>query len=421
MLTDKWKPLYAPDVETGAGEPAAPAEPPVPMNERPVDGPGSGRSVLRQQLEKNVDTVRKAETQRKPPQRSRARQEMEAAAQEPAQGQQPAQEPAQGQEPAQEPAQGQEPATELKAPEGWTKEAKAEWENLPPQVQAAVAKREVDMANGVNEIKKKYADIDGALQPRLDVIRRHGHTPAEAVNQLFAWFEAISANPQVAFPALAQSFKFDIRTIPGLAQAMQQYQQSAQQQPAQGQQQQPAQGQPGQPPVDMPPAVQQYINSLKQELQEFKQGVGQNFQQLTNSFAQQSQAKTEEILMNWAKDKPYFEDVRRHMAHLISSGAVPPMANGNADLDKAYDMAIFAIPDVRTKILADQQKAADNARTAKAAAERAAQQEQANKARRASGGSLTPGAPGNLIAPGKPKKGKSVRESIMEAREELSE
>jgi len=98
------------------------------------------------------------------------------------------------------------------------------------------------------------------------------------------------------------------------------------------------------------------------------------------------------------------------------------MANGNADLDKAYDMAIFAIPDVRTKILADQQKAADNARTAKAAAERAAQQEQANKARRASGGSLTPGAPGNLIAPtGKPKKGKSVRESIMEAREELSE
>ena len=418
MFTDKWKPLYSPDVDAGAPEPGGgtggePATPPIPRNEAPVDGPGSGRSQLRQQLEKNVDTARKAEGRepaRKQPQRSRARQEMDAQAQEPEPGQQ---EPVAGEEPA-ESAQGQQVQT--KPPEGWAKEAKAVWEQLPPEIQTAVSKRETDMAKGVDDLKKKYTEIDQALQPRMDVIRRHGHTPAAAINQLFAWFEAISANPQVAFPALAQSFKFDLRTLPGLVQAAQ----AQQQQPQPGQQ--PVQGQQPAQQTDIPPALQQYIGQLQQEVQALKEGVGQQIGQLTSSFAQQSQAKTEEILANWAKDKPYFEDVRKMMAHLITSQAVPPLPNGNADLDKAYDMAMFALPDVRTKILADQQTAAEEARKVKAAAEKAAQQEQANKARRASGGSLTPSAPGNVIAQqGKPKKGKSVRESIMDARAELSE
>jgi hypothetical protein len=33
---------------------------------------------------------------------------------------------------------------------------------------------------------------------------------------------------------------------------------------------------------------------------------------------------------------------------------VPPLQNGNADLDKAYDMAVFADPAVRAKAFAAQ-------------------------------------------------------------------
>ena len=388
-------------------ETQAPAEAPVPLNETPVDGPGSGRSEIRKQLEKSVDEARKTERPRDDRRpnakvtKSRARQEIEEQEQEA---------PA---EPAEAEAPEPDAQPETKAPDGWTKEAKAEWANLPPQVQAAVAKREADVAKGVQDLQKKYSDIDQALQPRMDVIRRHGHTPAQAVNQLFAWFEALSANPGVAFPALANSFKYDLRTIPGLV--------PQQQQQAPAQQQQVLDPKTQVDPAAIPPAVETYVKTLEQKIAELQQGFSTQLGQLSSSFQQQSQAKTEEILANWSKDKPYFEDVRRMMAHLIASHAVPPLPNGTADLDRAYDMAMYAVPEVRGKVLADQQKAQADAAKAKQTAEKAAQQAAADKARKAAG-SLSQSAPGSPIAPqGKGKKGKSVRESIQEARDELAD
>jgi hypothetical protein len=261
------------------------------------------------------------------------------------------------------------------------------------------------MAKGVDALKKTYNELDQVLQPRMDVIRRHGHTPAQAVNQLFAWFEALSANPQAAFPALAQSFKFDLKSLPGMvAQAAQAAVD-------------PAKALPAVKPEDIPP----YVKTLEQQIAEIKQGFTQQIGQLSNTFAQQTQAKTEEILANWSKDKPYFEEVRKMMAHLIQSQAVAPLPNGSADLDKAYDMALYALPEVRQKVLAEQAEKAEAARKAKLDAEKKAQQAQADKARKASG-SVVGGAPGSpSTAQGKPKKSKSVRESIMEAREQLSE
>lgn len=396
------------DTETQAPE-EAPVETRVPLNETPVDGPGSGRSTLRQQLEKNVESARKPAEAKPAPKgqttkKSRARQEMEEQAA-------PEEAPAEGEVAAEETPEG-DGGTTLKAPEGWAKEAKAVWEQLPPTVQAAVNKREADMAKGVDDLKKKQGEIDQVLQPRMEVIRRHGHTPAQAVNQLFSWFEALSANPQVAFPALAQSFKFDLRAIPGLLPQQQQT-------PAQQAAQVDPKAQPA--PEEIPVGVQNYVKTLEQKINELQQGVSQQFSQLSNSFQQQTQAKTEEILTNWAKDKPYFEDVRRVMGQLIQSGTVAPLQNGSADLDKAYDMALWAMPEVRQKVQADLKTKDDAARKAKADTEKRAQQEQADKARRASAGSLTGGAPGNPVQPGKPKKGKSVRESIMEARQELAE
>lgn len=403
MFVDKWKPLLAPETEVGSD---APAEAPVPMNEAPVDGPGSGRSEIRKSLEKGFADARK-ETEREDRrdrdtgrfQKSRARQEQELQEQE--------QEAPEQQEQEGTPVEAGDEDTgfEIVAPEGWTKDAKAEWANLPPAVQAAVTKREVDMAKGVEELKKKYTEIDNALAPRLETIRRHGHTPAAAVNQLFAWFEALGANPQVAFPALANSFKFDLRTIPGLG----------------PQQQQPAQV-PEKPQKEVgAPEIPEYAKTLEQKIAELQNQFQYQLGQLSTNFQAQTQSRTEENLAVWSKDKPYFEEVRQFMGQLIGSGTIPPLPNGNADLDKAYETALWAMPEVRAKVQADMAQKQAEARRAKAAAEKAAQQEAADKARRATG-SLAPGAPG---APAqdtkKGKKGKSVRESIMEARQELSD
>ncbi len=395
------------NVDTGTPEPAAPP----PINERPADGPGSGRSELRKELEKSVDTARKAERGREAPPKkyvSTARKNAEE------QGQQPVEEAA---APAEGEAAPAEPA--VAAPEGWAKEAKAEWENLPPAVQAAVAKREVDMAKGVEDLKKKYGEIDQVLQPRMNTIRQHGHTPAQAVNQLFAWFESLSANPQVAFPALAQSFKYDLRSIPGLI--PQELIQLWQEKQAAGKQPAPQPGAEAQPVGGIPPEVQKYINELNQKLEDLQQGFTSKINEVNSSFQQQSQAKTEEILASWSKGKPYFEEVRRTMARLIASQEVPPLPNGAADLDRAYDMALWALPEIREKILADQRQKAEEAQRAKQAAERKAQQDQADKARRVQAGSLSSSAPGAPSLPAKGKKGKSVGESLRETIAELRE
>ena len=265
-------------------------------------------------------------------------------------------------------------------------------------------KREADMAKGVEELKGKYKDIDTAFAPHMDAIRRHGHTPAQATAQLFGWFQALAANPKVAFPALAKSFNIDLATL--IAQPQQQ------QQPAGGEQQQPAGA--------IPPELQKYITDLQAELGQVKQAFTQEIGGLKSTFQQQSEAKTQEILSAWSKDKPHFEAVRGLMAQLIQSGAVP-LKDGQVDLDGAYDMALYANPQVRQQVLTERQEAAKAASLAKAAAEKKAQQEQAAGARKAAV-SVNGGAPGGVgAAQAKPKgKGKSVRESILEAREELS-
>lgn len=369
------------------------------------EGPGSGRSQLRRQLEQGFDNDRKAaerEAKRQAGRFNRTKtavpddqQKTEAA-------------------PAGEGGEAEGDAAEnaaTPAPEAWTKEAKAAWGNLPPEVQAAVTKREVDMAKGVEELKAKYTDLDKVLAPRLETIRRHGQTPANAVNQLWLWFEALSQNPDQAFPALAQSFKYDLRRV------MPQEQPQQQQVQPQAQQQAPSQ----QEIDELPAWARQYFGQYDQSMNQMAQFFQQKLGSLEQNLAAASQAKTDEILSTWAKDKPHFEDVRQHMANLIGSGAVPPLPNGSADLDKAYDMALWGMPEVRQKILAEQAAAQQAELKKKADAERKAQQELAEKARRAAT-SIAPTAPGAPVAQQKKgKTGKSVRESIMEARQELSE
>ncbi len=416
MFTDKWNKLYAPDVEGGTPEAEEGAPPPaprerVPLNERPVSGPGSARGSIRESLENAAAAVRERDTPPKDEKTGKfVRGKSRAAAgadveEEP----EPTPAPAEGEEPAptlaEPPAEPEPaPAPATPPPEGWSKEAKAEWAKVPAAVQAAVSKREQDVNKGVQELRQRYSDIDQALAPRMDVIRAHGHTPAQAVNQLFSWFEALNNNPTVAFPALAQSFRFDLKSLLEAAPAA----------PAA-----PAEG--GQPEGEVPPAVQAYIKSIEQKLGGMEQAIVQRFGALENTFAQQSQAKTEEILAHWAKDKPHYEEVRNLMAHLIGSGAVEALPDGRADLDKAYDMALYANPQVRTQLLASQTQAAEKARKDRETAEKTAQQALADKARKTSV-SLSPGAPGAVAAVGKPKgKGKSVKESLMDSITELSE
>lgn len=381
-----------PDEDLGVETPEVVETPETETPETPEvpDGPGSGRSDIRKSLEKGFKDRRTAD---EAAERDRKGKFRKGGTQIGAARTEEAPEIAEGEEP-EAPEQPQ-----TAAPEAFSKEAKAEWAKVPSTVQAAVLKREADVAKGVEELKGRYRDIDAALAPHLPAIRQHGHTPGQAVNQLFAWFQALGTNPDVAFPALAKSFGWG-----GPRAAAEQ----------------PVQPDGSQPEGEVSPAVQKYINDMQTKLSQIEQTFGQQLTGLTQTFQQQSEQKTNEILANWSKDKPHFESVRQLMAQLIQSGATP-LKNGQVDLDGAYDMALYANPEIRKAVLAEQQKAAVAARKVKAAADLKAQEEAAVKARRA-GTSLGGGAPGEAgpAQPGKRGKGLSVRESLMAAREELS-
>ena len=105
------------------------------------------------------------------------------------------------------------------------------------------------------------------------------------------------------------------------------------------------------------------------------------------------------------------------MGQLIESGVVP-LKNGQVDLDTAYERAIYFSPEVRAKVLAEQQQANNQVQQDAAAAATTAKQVQADKARKASV-SLPATAPGNrqpvTTAKKKPGERSSVRDSLKAA------
>jgi hypothetical protein len=415
MFIGKWAPVFEQDMETGVddgsvgGDRVIPTPPP-----QPAEGPGSGRSKLRAELETNMRSANEAaeKVEKKEPTKKKGKAPISRARQEMAE-EEPDDTLLAGDEGEVEaPIEGEEEEQALQAPAALSREAKAEWANTPPAVQAAFLKREKDMETGVAALKQNYADIDKALQPRLQTIRDQGHTPAEAVNQLFLWFEALTLDPQriqagqapIALLALAHSFGIDLNN----GQLIQQ-----------GEQQQSAAGQPDL--GEIPDSVKQYIGGLEQKLNQLGGMVQGGFQNFQSTFQQQAMKETTSIMEQWAKGKPYFEEVRQQMAHIIGTRMIPPLPDGSADLDTAYDRAMYMNPVVRDKVLADRRKAALEKRKKAEEAEKAAQQAAADKARRAGGGVLRPSSPGATFANDDKakKRGKSVRESLADAMEEI--
>ena len=267
------------------------------------------------------------------------------------------------------------------APTAWVSAAKAEWKNLPPAVKQAVVKRESDIARGVEQLKSHYSEIDQALAPFAAAIRQHNATPGAAIQRMFQWHQYLQRDPLRGFAELAQTYGL---TLQQLADA------------TGGQQQQ----QPQAGGID-----QRYLQQLvQQEVAPLHEAMTAQQQWVQ----QQQAAKTNEILSNWSRDKPFYEDVRVLMARGIESGAVP-LKNGAIDLDGAYAFACAAHPQIREQLY-----------TQRAAAERKAATDRANQARRA-GASLSPTSPGsnNFAGNKKPPPGKSVRDLLHDSIDEL--
>lgn len=257
-----------------------------------------------------------------------------------------------------------EPA--LSPPNGWSAEAKAKWHELPPEIMAAVQKREQDITK-FTSTRDEHAsfgkEMYQAVQPYLALIKAEGATPAAAVqsmlNTAYVLRNGTPDQKRNALLQTARQFGVDLGAQPGR--------------------------QPNQPPE---------IATLYQEIAQLKSYIAQ--QQQTEQTQLQSEVQAEIEAFAADPKHPHYQAVKGHMAALIAQGAAK-------DLQDAYDQAVWANAETRATLLAQQRAEEEQKRAAEA-------RRRAEEAKRKSI-SLT-GGPGNTASSAAPGD-RSLRDELM--------
>lgn len=208
-------------------------------------------------------------------------------------------------------------------PNGWSAEAKAKWHELPAEIQAAVAKRETDIAKftGKTDEERSFGrEMQRVVAPYLAQIQAEGGTPAGAVQSLlntaYVLRNGSPEQKQQALIAVAQQFNIPIPNSDG-----------------------------SQTPDDVA-ALKQELAAVRGELQQIRQGS-----------SQADQARIQADIDAFAADPshPHFEEVKAVMGALMTSGSA-------RTLQEAYDQACYARPDIRTTLQAQQRAAEEQKR-----------------------------------------------------------
>jgi hypothetical protein len=229
----------------------------------------------------------------------------------------------------QPPSEVVEPAKPaIDPPNSWTAEAKAHWAKLPPEAQTYIAQREGEAHKAITSYGdrlKSYEPFDQIITQHKDEFARRGMQPAQAFAYLLNAQAQLDQNPIDGLVNIGLTYGIDLRPL--LA------------------------GQQGSLPAPDP-----RLGQVTQELSQIKQTI----QQQQQALEQQQQAEAEATLKEFAKDKPYFEEVRKLMSSFLKGEHAETLSD-------AYDMAVNASPKVRARIQADQ-RAAEEKKTAEAKA-----------------------------------------------------
>lgn len=220
-------------------------------------------------------------------------------------------------------------------PVSWSADAKATWASLSPAIQAAVLKRETEVSDGFrqkSEEAKSYTPVREILDSQKDRFARLGVDAPTALRQLFTFQDQFERDPVALIRHIANVGRVDLRQLAQMP--------TASASPA-------AAAQPARPNVA--PDVSQIVDERVREA-------------LTTDRAQSTLAAFEANAANkHAKDPA----VRQAMAGALAAGA--------ANLEEAYDRAIWSLPHLRDGLLADREAAnrkvaADKVKAAQSAA-----------------------------------------------------
>jgi hypothetical protein len=167
---------------------------------------------------------------------------------------------------------------------------------------------------------KAWEPIQQALTPHMQELQAQGLTPQTYVNNLIEADKYLRQDPVAAIQWLARAYlNADIGQVADYI----------------AQNPQAANG--GYRRED---PLQRELQTLKQQLEELKQAP-----------IQQQRERLQSEITTWAKDKPYFDDVRVLMGQLART----PQYEG-ASLDTLYEAAMRSHPQLYERILEDKRK-----------------------------------------------------------------
>lgn len=216
--------------------------------------------------------------------------------------------------------QAQPPTAPDTAPPGppntWTPAAKAKFTTLDPDLQQEIIKREQDMARAItlhDQDRSFGKTVKDVVTPYLPMINAEGATPETAIQSLLnTAYRLRTSSPQekgVLLANLARQYGADLSAFSGDQE---------------------------QAPID--PTVQ----ALQQKLQQLE---GFITQQHTQQQTVAEQTLLRDINAFQADPAhPHFETVGQDMAALIKAGLA-------ANLQEAYDKAIYMRPEVRQQVI----------------------------------------------------------------------
>jgi hypothetical protein len=247
-------------------------------------------------------------------------------------------------EPEDEPAVTQA----IAAPAAWSAEKKALWPTLSPDAQQYIADRESKAHGQISQMGQQLSQLKpvGELRSQYqDVFDRNGMDFVEGFHTLMAAQNLLEQDPMKGIAAIAQTFGIDLAQAFG------------------GQAQQPQGQQPQSAPAPEIQRLQHQIQKLEGILTEQQRAT---IATQTAEARRMVEASSQEI-GNWAKDKPFHDDLAPTMAEFFKTG----VAN---TLDEAREMALIRHPEIREKVEASRKEA--EAASALAAKEKARKEQE---------------------------------------------
>jgi hypothetical protein len=222
-------------------------------------------------------------------------------------------------------------------PAGWTAAEKAEWSKLSPVAQAAVSRREAEIARGGQQWSEEKRRYEAVLSPVAEAARRNGMNTEQGLQALLNAQSFLERDPTAAIKWLAQSHGVNLATLAGQA------------------------------PDDVPSAQAPDIEAIvRRAVQPYVAPIQQRFQQEE----QRQQEMTTQMVVTFAASQghEHFGSVEQDIMDLI-----PPLKERNPTwtpqqvLQEAYDRAVYANPATRQTILTARETAAEEKRRTEAA------------------------------------------------------